>query len=257
MSGKTLNELDEITTPDNTSEVWTRDPTVDPPDRRWSLTNVLAWLRSEFGTAVDSDVQTSLTDATADRLMKVGAFGLGGQGVTVADANVLAGQIRSGIYRMDDGPLPGALFHGNRSTTRIGDLLIDASSASPTIVRAYVRTVGDGGATSGWKELYHSGNYPSDTAWTTTTSLSNGWTGTVSYIKRAGQVTVTGQLDGSLKSSNTLLTLPSGYRPGVVVRGAAWGGGSTAVAAQINTAGLIDAASSSTTTTFTFTYPVI
>ena len=55
-------------------------------------------------------------------------------------------------------------------------------------------------------------HYPSDSAWTEVTSLENGWTGTVRYIKRLGWVTVTlSNLDGSSSTGSTVLTLPSAY----------------------------------------------
>ena len=58
--------------------------------------------------------------------------------------------------------------------------------------------------------------YPSDTAWTTTTSLSNGWTGTIRYIKWAGWVIVTFvSVDGSGQTDTTMLTLPSTHRPDI------------------------------------------
>ena len=65
----------------------------------------------------------------------------------------------------------------------------------------------------------------SDTAWTTVTSLSNGWTGTVYYIKRAGMVEVVcDNVVGTSASSQILLTLPSNYRPVVNIWGVAANG---------------------------------
>jgi len=45
-------------------------------------------LNSDLGTAAVEDVQTSLTDTTADRLMKVGAFGLGLSGAASSVDNL-------------------------------------------------------------------------------------------------------------------------------------------------------------------------
>jgi hypothetical protein len=54
----------------------------------------------------------------------------------------------------------------------------------------------------------------SDSAWTTVTSLSNGWTGTIRYILRAGMVTIdlTG-LNGSSQTTTVPLNLSAAYRP--------------------------------------------
>jgi hypothetical protein len=95
-------------------------------------------------------------------------------------------------------------------------------------------------------------SFPSDTAWTTTTSLSNGWTGTIHYIRRAGMVTVSIDANGSSKTDNTMLTLVSAYRPGVQceldVNGSVL---------QIQTSGNIESNSSTSSVKGTFTYPVI
>jgi hypothetical protein len=62
--------------------------------------------------------------------------------------------------------------------------------------------------------------YPSDDAWTTVTSLDNGWTGTVRYILRAGRVTVVFEaLKGSDQTSTLFITLPDAYKPAVTIRG--------------------------------------
>lgn len=57
-----------------------------------------------------------------------------------------------------------------------------------------------------------------DSAWTTETSLINGWTGTLHYIKRAGVVTLNfTSLNNSSETSNALYTMPAGYRPAIQV----------------------------------------
>lgn len=69
------------------------------------------------------------------------------------------------------------------------------------------------------------GDYPSDDAWTEVTSLDNGWTGTVYYIKRAGWVTVVlgdlAGLDASGATSIVIIVLPEAYRSDVVQSGVA------------------------------------
>ncbi|HMA77924.1 MAG TPA: hypothetical protein VKP88_02165, partial [Candidatus Paceibacterota bacterium] len=80
MSTQNIGQRPEQTAiPPDAAEVLLRDGSqaVGLRNRRWSLTNILVWLRSKFGTAVDSDVTTSATDTTAGRLTRVGDFGWG------------------------------------------------------------------------------------------------------------------------------------------------------------------------------------
>ena len=53
----------------------------------------------------------------------------------------------------------------------------------------------------------------SDTGWTSVVSLANQWAGDVKYIRRAGFVTVTLSLDGSLPANPYIFNLPLGFRP--------------------------------------------
>jgi hypothetical protein len=106
-------------------------------------------------------------------------------------------------------------------------------------------------------------DYPSDSAWATVTSLLNGWTGTVYYIKRAGMVTVElSQLVGTSASAVTVLILPIGYRP--IVN--AWGIGSRAgvtidstAVCQVSTSGeiLVYATTSATDVRSSLSFPVL
>lgn len=69
----------------------------DLPDKSVARTNL------ELGTAAQKDVQTSLTDATAERLMKNGAFGVGGRAVWIAltdgvDLFTLLSTLPTGFY---------------------------------------------------------------------------------------------------------------------------------------------------------------
>ena len=63
-------------------------------------------------------------------------------------------------------------------------------------------------------DFVQTANAPSDSAWTTVTTLLNGWTGTIRYIKRLGLVSLSiEELDGSASTDATVFTMPSGYRP--------------------------------------------
>lgn len=94
---------------------------------------------------------------------------------------------------------------------------------------------------------------PSDSAITISTTLLNGWTGTIQYIKRAGIVTVSVDADGSSKTGNTLFTMPVGYRPALTLFGAEQAAN---LQFDIITAGDIISGSATTIKGF-FTYPVL
>ena len=69
------------------------------------------------------------------------------------------------------------------------------------------------------KNMLTEEDFPSETEWNTTTSLSNGWTGTVNYIKRAGVVFLEiVSLDGTSATAATIFTLPSTHRPSIASR---------------------------------------
>ena len=60
-----------------------------------------------LGSAATADVQTDLDDTTAGALMKVGAFGLGGAGISLAAGTDLDTVRTSGIYRIEGTPTHG------------------------------------------------------------------------------------------------------------------------------------------------------
>ena len=62
-------------------------------------------------------------------------------------------------------------------------------------------------------EILHSGDFPSDTVWTTITSLLNGWTGTIKYTLWVGWVMISLTADGSAKSSNVAFQVGPNYQP--------------------------------------------
>ena len=96
-------------------------------------------------------------------------------------------------------------------------------------------------------------DYPSDSSMTEVTSLDNGWTGTVRYIKRAGMVTITADLTGTGATGDSILTLPSNYRPPNTVTST--GRGTTLTFAT--SGGLVGASGRDPNVDFTLTYPVI
>ncbi|MGW8466550.1 phage tail-collar fiber domain-containing protein [Pseudomonas sp. CLCA07] len=60
-----------------------------------------------LGTAATADVQSDLDDATVDALMKVGAFGLGGAGISLVAGTDLNTIRTAGFYRIEGSPTHG------------------------------------------------------------------------------------------------------------------------------------------------------
>lgn len=60
-----------------------------------------------LGTAATADVQNDLDDATVDALMKVGAFGLGGVGISLLAGTDLNTVRTTGFYRIEGTPING------------------------------------------------------------------------------------------------------------------------------------------------------
>jgi hypothetical protein len=206
-----------------------------------------------LGTAASSDVTTSATDTTAGRVMKVGAGGLLGDGsfqINVSDANTA---ITVGFFGATSATsnIPVSTT-GSFTVFRRANQIMQIFSPAGEVI--YVRHSSNTGATwTAWREILTTGDYPSDTAWTTTTSLDNGWTGTVNYIKRAGMVTVAAALDGTSASTPNILQLPAAYRPVVNMDGAA----RSAAYHQVSATGFISAQIGLVNTRFNLTYPVI
>ena len=97
-----------------------------------------------------------------------------------------------------------------------------------------------------------------DDAWTTTTSLSNGWTGTVNYIIEAGHVTLNcWNLDGSSATADTILTLPSGYRPSVAQVLPAYITGAATSVVTVATGGAVASPARTASVRARATYPVL
>ena len=216
-------------------------------------------LNSDLGTAAVEDVQTSLTDTTADRLMKVGAFGLGNTSLaTELDAD--ATELATGFYRWDSstsagsGPTVGAfmVLHTRRAPGG-GESQIwfrDAIAAANLIYHR-TRVIG---AWSSFYGVISTSEYPSDSAWTTVVSLDNDWTGTVKYIKRAGWVSIVVDIDGSSKTDSIFMTIPAAYRTDFNVESTTTPDGNRLVAAA---SGNLLSLGTASTIKGSLTYPVL
>lgn len=112
------------------------------------------------GTAVSLDAQTSLTDTTADRLMKVGAFGLG-EADTIGLVSDLDNITATGFYRYGGsatnkpGTQAGVVTHITRFFD--GGAMRHSQHAIDVEVNSWTR-INDNGTWSDWEEIYHTGN---------------------------------------------------------------------------------------------------
>ena len=109
----------------------------------------------QLGSAAFLDAQTSLTDATDDRLMKVGAFGLGSITDSLSDYDVLQ-QAGFNLYTNVATPSPGS---GSRTTL---NLLTQSGAGAQLAARSVnndfsMRSV-NGATKADWVDLYHTGN---------------------------------------------------------------------------------------------------
>ena len=218
-----------------------------------------------LGTAAAADVTTSETDTTAGRVLKVGDFGLGDYLTDELSNDAEGLAVRNGFYRTSSSTIgsrplnsTGQFLTVSRSGTRWTQFYMPFSTAGPSMFFRH----NDANTPSPWRELYHSGNYPSDTAWTSTTSLDNDWTGTIRYIKRAGMVTIVlDAVNGSASGGEiTMLSLASAYRPtGAIIRSTAIDGNNSASIALFNVTGAGNVQVEGTGTTYrgSVTYPVI
>lgn len=104
---------------------------------------------------------SSSTDTTTGRMLKVGDFGLGQQGVVVTDINALS-NTGTGFYRLTSpytgSPVAGAsctVIHQSLDNERTQIATLEGSSTVRTFIRKYSDSTSDWGT---WVELYHSGN---------------------------------------------------------------------------------------------------
>lgn len=101
----------------------------------------------------------SANDSTAGRMLKVGDFGLGAQGVLVGDINALAGN-GAGFYKLGS-PYTGApiansafsVIHQSYDNERTQIAILEGSASVRQFIRKY-----SAGAWQAWVEVYHSGN---------------------------------------------------------------------------------------------------
>lgn len=279
---KTIKDLTSIAAPNDAAEIWVQDQAATGVDRRWSLANIATWVISKlgtsatknmasgvstFGTASGSNVTTSVADTTNGRVLKVGDFGLGGESIppsSLVDADNPA--LKDGFYRFEAaagslGTRPSVggnvwhWIHLQRNSGLRANQLWFSQEGDFVYSRSW-----NGTAWNTYSQLLSTSYYPSDTAWTTTTTLLNGWTGTVRYIKRAGMVTVViEQLNNTSASSTNIVILPATYRPGVNMRFLVNDSDTSNLRAIVGTDGTLVVVSVGTSSDIrgTVTYPVI
>lgn len=140
-----------------------------------------------LGNAADYTVQTSVLDATINRVMTVGAFGLGGVAVPITDPDTVYRP--TGYYDAEPSftwaarPIPGwtrihHINHGNLAGYAT-QYAVGNFAGGANIERYFVRTV-VGGVWSNWAEYWTSRNL------TLTTSVVDGTVGRVSKIGDLG-----------------------------------------------------------------------
>jgi hypothetical protein len=99
-------------------------------------------------------------------------------------------------------------------------------------------------------EVLHSGDFPSDTAWTTATGPTiNGWAGISKYIKRSGMVTATFSLGSGGATADAFFQMPAGYRPAETMY--------LGDDIQIGTSGILSTPNRPTTLEVAVTYPIL
>ncbi|GAB5432172.1 MAG: hypothetical protein EpisKO_15420 [Epibacterium sp.] len=112
------------------------------------------------GQASGAAVQDSATDATAGKLLTVGAFGLGGSSLpTLEDCN--KADLVTGVYRTNSSTLnvpPASNAWGMMHVTVAGSVvtqlwLADGTSSIHSAQRMWVRTGSLGGAYSAWQQM--------------------------------------------------------------------------------------------------------
>jgi hypothetical protein len=107
------------------------------------------------GTAVTQ----SVTDATAGRLLKVGDFGIGGEGLQVTDLNTV---VTNGLYRLAGSATnaPAGITTSSLLVVRFGTLVQQWLFEGSSIPRLWMRRSADGGTTwpTAWAYVYGNRN---------------------------------------------------------------------------------------------------
>lgn len=113
-----------------------------------------------LGTAATADVQADLEDTTVNALMKVGAFGLGGAGISLVAGTDLNTIRTAGFYRLEGTPVNGP-SGGTNSVLIVGvgrDVALQLVVQYNTGV-LFTRGGGGSGSTwSAWKTQWDSGS---------------------------------------------------------------------------------------------------
>ena len=113
-----------------------------------------------LGTAATADVQSDLDDATVDALMKVGAFGLGGAGISLVAGTDLNTILTAGFYRLEGTPVNGP-SGGTNSVMIVGvgrDVALQLVVQYNTGVLYTRGGSGSGSTWSAWKTQWDSGS---------------------------------------------------------------------------------------------------
>lgn len=103
--------------------------------------------------------QSSLTDATATRLMRVGAFGLGGAAIALTSVNINA-ELPTGWYycitctNIPSGAGDGWLTNRDHATSGIASQSYESAASGRIFYRRQ-----NAGTWSPWLELYHTSNF--------------------------------------------------------------------------------------------------
>lgn len=129
----------------------------DPATFRERIGPYLTWF-AELNAADFFPVQSSPTDATPNRVMKVGAFGLGGSAATVSGTD-LNNITVSGVYQTDASTLNkppnisnGIVLHMARTSSLHTQLAISRSVSNPGEMA--VRAKDSDGNWSAWRTVY-------------------------------------------------------------------------------------------------------
>lgn len=170
------------------------------------------------GSVTGTAVQASAADATAGRLLAVGAFGLGGAAPLIGNAEVADGSIAPGFYGYDSaqgssggpsGVQCGILLHQSRAAGEgeVQLFLVESASGAGCLPGILFSRARSGGAWSGWfaggvveSASNANGRYirhqdGTQTCWQSVTTLASGEaaiTFPVPFSSTAGLMTMTG-----------------------------------------------------------------
>lgn len=132
----------------------------DPANFRARIGPYLQWL-ADLDAADFFDVQVSAVDNTVGKVLKVGAFGLGGAAVLAPNAD-LNDIVSSGLYQADSttGNRPpnisnGVVLHISRTAAIHVQVAISRSDSNPGEMST--RAKGSGGNWSAWQTVYDQG----------------------------------------------------------------------------------------------------